>query len=509
MRSLISILFVCLCLTAQAARQKTHRKSDSPTHHITRSAAAQRILFKPYISWDAEKIYRMPVILMSFADLDFSCENPQQFYDRLFNESGYNLGQGPGCVADYFRDQSHGKFNVVFDVVGPFKLTSNQKSKSGNNFGTSQFRDAIKLADDQLNYADYDWDGDGKAQSVIIIYAGYGGNEEEDTADGCIWPNTDALYFSLDGVGIGGYSASPELWTENTSCGIGTICHEFCHVLGLPDLYPTSGSEFSVLDEWDLMDGGNYSDHGWCPPNLSIHEREYLGWGEPEDLTKAKVITDMPSFDSSGKAYRIVNEAYPDEYYLLENRQWEGWDFMLPNHGLLITHIDFDESYWTSNSVNSNSRHHRLEYFHADNFDYDFYDELIGDDSSYGSDGRNMRLQYTSYPYIDAEGVSHDSLTDTSVPAAILFHQRADGLLLMGKPVTAIHEEGGLLSFLYNDPPTGIASLTAETRPVAYYDLRGCMLPVPPARGFYIIRYNDGSIKKVIDSINEKIWNEK
>lgn len=495
MRSLISIFLVCFCLTAHAARQKTHRKANGTTLHITRSPAVHRILFNPYTSWDAEKTYRMPVILMSFADCDFSCENPKEFYNRLFNESGFNLGHGPGCVADYFRDQSRGLFNVVFDVVGPIKVTSNQKG-GNNNFGTSQIIEVIKLADEQFNYADYDWDDDGNAQSVIIIYAGYGGNEEEDAAKGCIWPNTDALYFSLDGVGIGGYSASPELWAEDVSCGIGTICHEFCHVLGIPDLYPTSGAEFSVLDEWNLMDGGNYADNGWCPPNLSIHEREYLGWQVPEDLTEAKVVTDMPSYESGGKAYRIVNDAHPDEYYLLENRQWEGWDLMLPNHGLLITHIDFDKDIWKGNDVNSNKTHHCFEYFHADNFDYDYYDDLLGDNSPYGVDGRNLRLQYTSYPYVDAEGVRHDSLTDTSVPAAILFNPRADGVLLMGKAVSDIREEGGKISFRFGDASTGITSLSADACPVAYYDLQGCMLPVPPAKGLYIIRYSDGTTRK-------------
>ena len=417
--------------------------------HMTRSATIHRSLSKPYRSWDSEKIYRVPVILMSFVDCDFSCENPHQFYDRLFNERGYNLGMGPGCVADYFRDQSRGQFNMVFDVVGPIKLTHRQKSKSSTSFGVSQITDAIKTADEQLNYADYDWDGDGKAETVIIVYAGYGGNEEMDVADGCIWPNTDYLYFSLDGVRIGGYSASAELWTENTSCGIGTICHEFCHVLGLPDLYPTSGDEFSVVDEWDLMDGGNYANDGWCPPNLSIHEREYLGWSYPEELSEATTITDMPSFDKSGKAYRIVNETNPDEYYLLENRQWEGWDLMLPNHGLLITHVDFNASVWQGNYVNSSPTHHRLEYFHADNCDYNWYEDKLGDNYSYGSDGRNLRLQYTSYPYVDAEKVTHDALTDTSVPAATIFNPGADGKLLMGKPITDIREKDGLVSFLF------------------------------------------------------------
>ena len=425
---------------------------------MTRSAAPHRALSKPNTNWDAQKTYRVPVVLTSFADCDFSCDNPQQFYDRLFNERGYNLGHGPGCVADYFRDQSGGLFNIKFDVVGPIKVTTKQKSTSDNNYGTNQFKEAIKMADEQFNYADYDWDGDGDVETVIIVYAGYGGNEITDATDGCIWPNTTNLYNqTYDGVKVGGYSASPELWTEDTSCGIGTICHEFCHVLGLPDLYPTSGDEFSVVDEWNLMDGGNYADNGWCPPNLSTQEREYLGWLQPEeleDLTEAATITDMPSFDSSGKAYRIVNEACPTEYYILENRQWEGWDFMLPNHGLLITHVDFNTYAWRGNYVNSSPSHHRLEYFHADNHDYNWYEDWL-DTYPYGSDGRSLRLQYTSYPYVDAEEVIHDALTDTSIPAAILFNQRADDELLMGQWITAIREENGLISFLFKAPIPG------------------------------------------------------
>ena len=222
-------------------------------------------------------------------------------------------------------------------------------------------------------------------------------------------------------------------------------------MLGLPDLYPTSGSEFSVLDEWDLMDGGNYTDDGWCPPNLSSHERELVGWQKPEDLTGTKAITGMPSFDSSGKSYRIVNDDYPSEYYLLENRQWEGWDYMLPNHGLLITHVDFSETEWQWNYVNTNRSHHRLEYFHADNLDYEDYEDRLGGKSVYEVDGRSLLLKNTSYPYVDDEGISHDALTDTSVPAATIFNKRADGKLLMGKAVTGICEKDGMISFSFND----------------------------------------------------------
>ncbi|MBR4730494.1 MAG: dockerin type I repeat-containing protein, partial [Prevotella sp.] len=95
--------------------------------------------------------------------------------------------------------------------------------------------------------------------------------------------------------------------------------------------------------------------------------------------------------------------------------------------------------------------HHRLEYFHADNHDYNYYEELFGDSPYYGDDGRNLRLQTTTYPYVDTEGVIHDALTDTTEPAAKLFNSRSGGEKLMGKPITDICEKDGLISFLFKD----------------------------------------------------------
>jgi hypothetical protein len=67
----------------------------------------------------------------------------------------------------------------------------------------------------------------------------------------------------------------------------------------------------------------------------------------------------------------------------------------------------------------------------------------------------------------------------------------------MGKAVSDIREEGGKISFRFRDASTGITSLSADACPVAYYDLQGCMLPVPPAKGLYIIRYSDGTTRKL------------
>ena len=484
-----------------AGGYKTHRMCDGTVLTFERNQAMRRVGTVPTKSWDADKVYRVPVVLLSFADCDFSWEDPWQFYDRLFNEPGYNLGKGPGCIADYFRDQSNALFNVKFDIFGPVKLSSKQKADSDYNHGESQFREAMQAVDSQVNFADYDWYGEGYVPTVIFIYAGYGGNETANVAKGCIWPSTGYFGYRFDGVRITYYSASAELWSNNVSCGMGTICHEYCHTFALPDFYPTDvNSGYSILDEWDLMDGGCFAGDGWCPPNLSIHERELMNWQTPVDLTTTCDVTAMPPFNEGGSAYRILNDAYPSEYYLLENRQQVGWDLMLPGHGLLVSHVDYDKSTWSYGDINNNPNHLCFDYFHADNHDYAYDEGVYGRKNPYDDDGRNYRLRHTAYPYKDAEGVVHDALTDTTTPAATLFHPRRDGSLFMGKPITQIQETDGLISFHFSDTPDAITSLPADNVPVAIYDLQGNVLnslnSLSPR--LYIVRFSDGTTKKCI-----------
>ena len=502
MRKWLLLLSLCaLGPSVFAGGIKTHRMRNGSVLRFERHEAVitheslRRLGSLPTDSWDADHVYRVPVILFSFADCDFSCEDPQQFYHRLFNEPGYNLGRGPGCVADYFRHQSNGLFKVQFDVYGPVKLMSKQKINGGYNQGTSQFYEAAQAADHQVNFADYVWPGERRVRTAIFIYAGYGGNELADAAKGCIHPNTGYYDREFDNVHVSYYSASAELWSINASCGIGTICHEYLHTFDLPDFYPANSSNgYSVLDEWDLMDGGCFSDDGWCPPNLSIYERELMCWQSPVDLTTATTVTAMPPFNEGGLAYRVLNDAYRSEYYLLENRQQIGWDLMLPGHGLLVAHVDNDAS--RLGYVNNDPKHHCYDYFHADNHDFNYYQSLYGN-QIYDDDGRNIYLQHTAYPYTDAEGVTHNALTDTTTPAASLFHARRDGTFFMGKPITEILETDGLISFHFSNTPDAITPVSSDAIPVAIYDLQGNVFNSLSPR-IYILRFSDGTTKKHI-----------
>ena len=70
-------------------------------------------------------------------------------------------------------------------------------------------------------------------------------------------------------------------------------------------------------------------------------EKMYLRWDQPEELTSSTTITDMKPVSAGGKTYIIRNSGNPDEFYLLENRQQDGWDYACPGNGLLIYHVDY------------------------------------------------------------------------------------------------------------------------------------------------------------------------
>ena len=454
-------------------------------------AMPRRKLPTPTKEWDPERIYKTPVILVAFSDRDFRMENANEYYNNVFNVSGYNEGKGPGCVADYFKDQSGGLFNPQFDVYGPIKVS--MEAKSNGTYGTAAYREALtKLADSlqtgkiQIDFSEYDWDGNGYVEQVIYVYAGYGANEDSDETKGCIWPSTGSFDTTQVGdVKANSYTGSAELFYgngRNVSCGIGTICHEFSHCLGLPDMYPTPGttSDYSVVDEYDLMDGGNFVNAGWCPPNYSAHEREYMGWLAPLELDTTQQITGMASLTKGGDVYKVVNNAPNsgvDEYYLLENRQWEGWDFYIPNHGLLITHIDFNASNWTSNTVNSDKNHRRMEFVHACGLNYMAYENLSGLSRK---SGRSPYLRYSVYPYI-SDTLEVRALTDTTRVAATVFNANEQGEYFMGKPIMNIRElEDGTISFNFfasNDEVETVGIANIFTRPEArerrIYDLAG------------------------------------
>ena len=293
---------------------------------------------------------RVPIILTAFADTPFTVENPQQAWSDIANRPGYSDHGARGSMRDYFLEQSRGLFNVSFDVLGPVTLPREcayygqnniaKKPGSDKNFN-SMIQEAAKLAAalPGADFSRYDWDGDGTIDALLLVYAGCGENVKGSPAE-LIWPKSGAIWGDAGGYRLSRYACANELlWPDRQQDGFGALLHEFSHCLGLPDLYNVDDNveDNIYFDEWDVMDGGCYAGGGWQPVGYSAYERYLCGWLLPEELSLTTDVGDMKPLTDGGQAYLVRHATDPRQRFMLENRQQQGFDTLLPGHGLLVT----------------------------------------------------------------------------------------------------------------------------------------------------------------------------
>jgi len=306
------------------------------------------------------------VILVNFKDMKF--QYTQEDFYKMLNESGYSANGGVGSARDYFTACSDSIFSPYFDCYGP--VTLNRDYAYYDSRAASMVVEACNKVHDELgiDFTQYDTNNDGRLDNVFIYYAGH--NEAEGGASNTIWPHRSVVSGDnrVDGKLIYDYACTSELRGSagNSMCGIGTFCHEFGHVLGLPDYYDTEHSSTYTIGTWDIMCSGSYNGNGKTPPTYTAGERFQLGWVTPVQLTEAGLYTLEPIENGSKQIYLIANETHniswsnpsPSEYWLLENRQRVGWDrhsSSLPGTGLLIWHVNYNASAWGSNVPNNGS----------------------------------------------------------------------------------------------------------------------------------------------------------
>ena len=369
---------------------------------------------------------RIVVILAEFADTTFTIENTKRSFEDYFNSQEPLVDYGRGenrnasSVGKYFSDVSFGAFTPQFDVYGPVSLPDSLKVYGGTVSGgdgenmTKLFRDACTLMDDSLDFSQYDANNDGEVDLIIIIYAGYSESMSGNSAE-CIWPKSGTISGGkFDGKSVSRYAVSAELngfpgcWSSapwERINGIGTLCHEFCHTMGMPDFYPTGKQGQSVkgnnqaMEYWSLMDSGNYLINGYQPVAMTAWEREAFEWIEIPTLIDDQDL-ELKSIDDEGSAYRILNDNDNSgrEYFIIENIQNIGHNLAQKGHGMLVYHIDYDPNLFSMsyNKVNNTKGHPRMTVVPADNLlfaQYNvgktidgvyinnkyFYDELAGD----------------------------------------------------------------------------------------------------------------------------------
>ena len=509
MNKAITVLILFLMLTATVQAEK--RKGVGCWRTVpTRHQATARMM-NPQKSEERRDYFtgdkRGLVILAEFPDRKFKTANNHEKYEQILNAPGYTTSEGfRGSVADYFRDQSGGKFNLTFDVAGPYTAAHNAKyygenDEDGNDlYAHVLVAEMCQAADEEIDFSNYDWDGDGEAEEVFVVYAGKG--EADNYDENYIYPHMwslalaglDSLLF--DGTLVDIYACSNEISSSGRINGIGTFCHEFSHCMGFPDFYDITYRGQFGMGYFDLMSGGNYTGNSFCPVGYTAYEKMTCGWTIPYELSNEDVIVDsLKPISEHGDTYIIYNDGNRNEYYLIENRQKTGWDSYYPAKGLLITHVDYDEEVWYNNIPNSiltqeeaeelgltcGNDHQRMTLFHADNNDDAKYWNAQGGYYSKATTSTDL------YPYQQC-----DSLTATSKPAATLFNPNSEGELLMTGAILDIKENSdNSMSFRYRAKPPvadAVSTIWRDSHHTAttIYDLQGRKVTVPK-KGIYIV----------------------
>lgn len=407
---------------------------------VRRRQAPQRRLLGDPTKFPCRGSQRAIAILVEFPETGkhpegrrFQSKDSRNLFHRLLNADDYTHDGATGSVRQYFLDSSNGVFDLTFDVYGPVMLANDVSHYIDELNSWEMVEEACRAIDAEVDFANYDRDSDGVIDNVYIFYAGPGAATGGDPAD-CIWQHASDVEllsgrkFMFDGVRLNHYACSNEYRdvkdpltdtvTRQTE-GIGTVCHEFSHVLGLPDLYDVYYAGHNSPGIWDVMDTGCHLNDSRTPAAYSALDRMLLDWLEPETIGNAPRTLSLSPISESNKAYRIPT-ADPNEFFLLENRQQSGWDASLPGHGMLLWRINYADLYWNANQVNTgNSASHAI---------------IVC------ADGRIGQGTYESDPFPGAGQVT--GISDDGYPN--MLSSRGERT---NAPLSSIIEAGGIISF--------------------------------------------------------------
>ena len=334
--------------------------------------------------------FRGLIILINYTDRNYddyvpSNYTPIDFYEAMINGhdyTGFTLPAGTkidcmGSVRDYYYDNSFQQFDPHFDILGPVDVPF--ACTDAHQFNCdSIFFAALEALDPEVDFSQYDTDEDGTADMVFFLVAGFGSDHSANNRD-YLWPHMKDFTESpvLDGVNFRLYACSTNMTGEenqyyvsfNSVAGIGPICHEFSHCLGLPDFYDTDSDGSGGITRqypmtWSVMASGFKNNMGRNPAGYSLFERYALGFATPTLIDGEGTIT-IPALEKSNMGYRM-NTANPKEYFIIENRQRVKWDKNLAGPGMLIWRVDSTNvDVWENNLVNANPNHNYYELIRA------------------------------------------------------------------------------------------------------------------------------------------------
>jgi immune inhibitor A len=292
------------------------------------------------------------------------------FPDRaLARERAYFTG-GPDALVDrlveYYAEASSGRLRIV-PTVGRAVVTLPAPRASYVQRPGALAADALAAFDAVATDAD-DRAALPRADALVVFFAGTGRESHTHSPEpNDPWSNYVGLLppaRTRDGAQFGDACVIAEEEVPPFS-SFGVLCHEFGHLLGLPELYAPGGLPQEGIGVWGLMGQGTWVARGHRPPHPEAWSKMRLGWVDVETITETTLGVVLPAVETTPRVVKIpVSPGHPSEYYLLENRARLGLDRGIPGEGMLVWHVD--ESVAGFRSAQSEVGHKLLHLVEAD-----------------------------------------------------------------------------------------------------------------------------------------------
>jgi immune inhibitor A len=345
-------------------------------------------------------------ILVEFSD------NQNQVAGSYFDNLIY--GTSGNTVWSYYDEVSYGTLDLITvnlpSATGWRTMPQTYAYYVDGNYGFGSYphnarrlaEDAVNAANPYVDFSQYDNDNDGVVDALYIIHAGPGAEWTGNVND--IWSHAWSCYNDpyVDGVTVNGYSMEPEYWSSPNDMTCGVYVHELGHVFGLPDLYDYD-YDSRGLGSWSSMAGGSWNGSaGNSPAHFDAWCRSFLGFAAPINVTGSISGAAFPEVENTPTIYRLwtSGQAGP-QFFLAENRQKTGFDSALPHEGLMIYHVDENESgndnQWYPGYTSSG--HYKVALEQADG-DWDLEQDINSGDSGdpYPGSSNNRTFNNTSTP---------------------------------------------------------------------------------------------------------------
>jgi M6 family metalloprotease-like protein len=256
-------------------------------------------------------------------------------------------------VANYYSENSYGKLTIEGDAYGWYKLPYPQAHYgkdclsiddadcSGQDNSWEIAQDVVGQAEKDVNFANYNY--------FVFIHSGEG--QESSGVKDQVWSVTymGGIAIQTNAKTLFQFSIVPEL-EAGGAVPLGVWCHEFGHLLNLPDLFNTNTGQ-TILGPWSTMDEGTWNGNppGSSPAHLVAWAKIQLGFISGSMLATANLgVTSTFTIDPTEVASSNVHAVEvplgsslnPSEYYLIEVRADIGFDSALPAFGVLITLVN-------------------------------------------------------------------------------------------------------------------------------------------------------------------------